>query len=197
MDLQFWIPIIGLGVAFYGAYLQRQQVKVMKASSSGRPAKPQWWQHPALYAMAVLAILTWVPFVVTTWRASTTRPPTLGVNGWGVVDAPNTVMMINVVILADDPANKLMGVALHYKGDTDVLDAKNIQRSGLYDIRKGNQILQIRGDDDFKAEVASGMHGTSYQLFAVPVTFDPTHFTTLRQVYAAGGRVIWGGVGPP
>jgi hypothetical protein len=198
-DLQIWIPILALAVAAYGVYLQYVQVGLMKPSATTEgaiSASPKWWRSPIIATLAILALLAWVPFAVSSWKASRVHPPTVGVMGWGAlaINDQDMTLHVNAVISVADPTSKLFAIAFHYRGDTDVLDAKNLQKSALYDLRVGNQVLIIKPDDSFRHD---GMHPTNYELFVVPNTLDPQQFQTARQLFSLGGKLIWGGVGPP
>jgi hypothetical protein len=195
LDLQIWIPIISLLVAAYGVHLQRQQIKLMRgATETDKPPIPVWWRTPTVIALVVLAALAWVPWLLT---PKISRPQ-FAVTGCGLVQRqPELMMHVNAGIFIEDKSIKLMAVAFHYKGTTDVMDVKELQKSALYDVRPGNQILLIKADDNFVSEVNAGQAPTNYQLFAVPAGIDPAQVTTSRHLIALGGRLIWGGSGPP
>jgi hypothetical protein len=92
---------------------------------------------------------------------------------------------------------KLLAIAFHYKGDVDINDVSELQKSALYDVRTGAQIMVFHYDDKFAAEFAAGIRNTNYFLFIVPSAFRPDGFSTVRQAFAQGARLAGAGVGPP
>jgi len=108
------------------------------------------------------------------------------------------MLQVTVVSNTDDANNHLMAIAYHYAGDVDVADVKDLQKSALFDIRKGPQTLIIRANDDFLSEVTSGRHRlTNYSLLLVPRSIEKDSITTLRNLATVGGKVLWSGSGPP
>jgi len=64
-------------------------------------------------------------------------------------------------------------------------------------MRVGAQMLLIHFDDKFANELVQGMHGTSYFLLIVPSSVRPDDFSTLRQAFSHGAKLVGGGSGPP
>jgi hypothetical protein len=199
MDLQLLVPILALGVAGYSAYLQHRQVTLMLAGQEDLPVIPRptpWWRTPAVVAAFVLAILAWVPRVWSTWVIAKNQPM-VGMAGWGLLDLTNRSLQITVASARQDDTQKFMAVAFHYRGDTDIEDVSDLQKSSLYDVRLGVQMIVFHFDDKFAAEWANGMKNTNYILLTVPSTVRPDDFSTLRQAITKGAKIIAGGTGPP
>jgi hypothetical protein len=197
-DPQFWIGALALLVASYAAYFQRKQYFLMLPAPGKRPPKiapKPWWQFPPLIAAFALAMLAWVPFLLSLWNQP--APSTIAVFGWGTNNlVPG--LPINVVITKDDPSIKLMGAAYHYDGTTDLYDVKQLQKSALYDVRIGAVLIMVKTDATFVDEVSSHRHvRTNYVLLSVPASLNAPDFSTLRQATGMGIKTIWSGVGPP
>jgi hypothetical protein len=128
----------------------------------------------------------------------TPAQPAIGVTGWGGFTPSLGTMPIFVVVNETNPDIKLMGIAYHYVGDIDVMDVSELQKSALYDARRGAEVILIKASNTFIAEMASGLHfRTNYVLLAVPAKLGNPQFSTLRQAFALGIKTIWGGTGPP
>jgi hypothetical protein len=199
MDLQLLIPILALAVAGYSAHLQRQQVNLMTAGQNvlpGIPAGQSWWKSPTVIALFILVLLTWVPWLWTTF-VSPKFQPYVTIVSWGALNLPAGQLQITAAVTATKENEKLEAIAFHYKGDVDVMDAKDLQKSAMYDVRAGIQILVIHIDDKFTGEILSGMRNTSYILLIVPSSLRPEDFSTLREAFARGAILVGGSVGPP
>jgi len=199
MEYQQLIPPLALLVAIYSAYLQRKQVRLTTADQEELPgiSKPTpWWRAPTVIAVFVLALLTWIPWAVTSLRAPTI--PAIGIAGWGGFSQELGSMPLGVVVNEANPNIRLMGIAFHYTAETDFTDVSDLQKSAVYDARKGTQIIMIKANDKFIDEFRSGKHNrTNYMLLAIPTKLGNPHFSTLREAYALGIQTLWSGTGPP
>lgn len=106
-------------------------------------------------------------------------------------------LFLSVVALQDDPAHRMMAVAYHYVADMDVLDLRDLQKSALFDIRKGPQVMIVRPDAKFLDEANSGKHyAANNALVIVPRSVERDDITSLRRLAELGGRVVSTMVGP-
>jgi hypothetical protein len=110
MDYQLLIPLLAFAVAGYSAYLQRQQVRIMSGEQDSLPVvggPVPWWRTPAVIAVFLLALLSWVPWIASMIRTPT--QPAIGVAGWGGFTPALGTMPIAVVVNEATPNIKLMG----------------------------------------------------------------------------------------
>lgn len=193
-----WITVLALLVAIYAAYNQREQTRMMRATtpSAPLPQSKYWWASRPMVAMAVLVILAWTPQLLSWWNAP---PPSAFVYQFGPYPALDRTLFMqadttNINKYASD--YKLIGVAFHYLANGDVKDLDKLQKSPPFDIVPNAQIF-IHLDDDFVQEMKSGIGHTNYVLLMVPNGLSPDKFSTLRQAISLGAKVIGGGSGPP
>lgn len=198
MDYQLLVAVLALGIAGYTALLQHRQVKLMEAGQEDLPGlsrAAKWWKAPPVLAVFALALLTWAPWVVTAIKP---KPFVISAFGWGGINLTNGTLPIVAVMSATNPSIKLMAIAFHYSGTTDFTDVKQLQKSALYDVRQGTQIMMIQADSDFIDDVTNKKQiGTNFMLLTVPVTLGNPEFSTLRQAFAMGIQIVWNGTGPP
>jgi hypothetical protein len=198
MDYQLLVAVLALGIAGYTAHLQHQQVKLMQAGQEdlpGLPGPPPWWKAPPVVAVFALALLTWAPWIVAAVKP---KPFVIGAYGWGGINLTTGTLPIVAVMSATDPNIKLMAIAFHYNGTTDFTDVKQLQKSALYDVRQGTQIIMIQADSDFIEDVTSKKQiGTNFMLLTVPAKLENPEFSTLRQAFSMGVQIVWNGTGPP
>ena len=91
---------------------------------------------------------------------------------------------------------KIIGISFHhFTGD--VLDAGNINKSGLYDIILQRFLISVPWCEQYGKEVANGVQGTAYVVLALPLGLETDQFETLRQAIALGAVVLASGAGPP
>jgi hypothetical protein len=92
----------------------------------------------------------------------------------------------------------MMAVAYHYAGDVDPFDLKDLQKSALFDIRKGTQTMIIKLDDKFINEANLGKHfAANYLLLIMPRSVERDDVTTLRRLGELGGKIVETMVGAP
>lgn len=197
--MQLIIPILGLGIAGYTAYLQRKQVKLMTAGQEtlpGLPTPPPWWRAPPVIAVFALALLAWIPWVWTTWVAPKNQPD-VAVASWGLFNLTDRQLQMTVASARKNDNEKFLAIAFHYKGDVDFEDVTELQKSALYDVRVGAQVMVFRYDEKFAAEWAAGLRNTTYILLTVPTNLRPEDFSTIRQAISKGAKIVGGGSGPP
>ena len=190
MELATFIGMLALGITAYTAYLTRQQVLMLKAGTTNRrqpkPTIPAWWKTPSLLAMAFLALLTWVPWIVGFWFPATVAG--------GRVEYGNLNdgrLYITRDIAEDKPDRKIIAVAFHYFGKVDINDQVGLQKSRPFDYRKGTQFITISPDSIFFDEVRNGASGTNYMLLDVPQGITEDQFSTLRQAYKIGAKLMF------
>jgi len=188
------VGTIALIFAGFTLYYQHQSVALMRsAPMSARqraamtPPAP-WWKTRQVAAIALLAALTWVPWV---YGLVYPQPLESAVGDFTYGRLPDGDMYVLAVLKNDKPDKKLIAVAFHYKGFVDENDAKDLQKSETYDYTKGQKILLIDPDEKFRNEVKAGLMGTNYRLLEIPNTVTKDQFSTLRQAAGVGGRVIW------
>jgi hypothetical protein len=188
MELSTFIGLLALVATVYTAYLQRRQVLMMKAAAaSGRratknlPIQP-WWRALTFLAVSFMAVLTWMPWIFSSY------PQTMHVQ-YG--NLPDGRLYISMEVPEDKPGRKIIGVAFHYRGNVDVNDAGGLQKSKPYDYRKGTQFLSIEPDQIFSDEVRRGLSGTNFAAFNVPEGITEDQFSTLRQAYKLGAKLIF------
>jgi len=92
---------------------------------------------------------------------------------------------------------KLAAIAFHYRGDLDVLDTSDLQKSALYDIVPGTVMMRIKTDDAFRQRFKSGARVTNYVLLLVPHGVSMEQFSTLREAIAVGVIAVSRTSGPP
>jgi len=115
----------------------------------------------------------------------------------GLYDLTNRQLQMTVASARANKDQKFLDVAFHYKGEVDFEDVSELQKSALYDVRVGAQVMIFRYDEKFAAEWASGIKTTSYILLIVPSTVRPEDFSTIRQALSKGAKIVGGGSGPP
>ena len=199
MDYQLFIAVLAVAIAGYTAHLQREQIKIMKAGQESLPGLPRpapWWRMSPVIAVFALALLTWVPWVWATWITPMSQPQ-VAVASWGLYDLTNRQLQMTVASARANKDQKFLDVAFHYKGEVDFEDVSELQKSALYDVRVGAQVMIFRYDEKFAAEWASGIKTTSYILLIVPSTVRPEDFSTIRQALSKGAKIVGGGSGPP
>jgi hypothetical protein len=123
---------------------------------------------------------------------------TLSVPGWGGVGLPEgRALFLTAVAAEDDPTHRMMAIAYHYVADMDVFDLRDLQKSALFDIRKGPQTIIIKPDAKFIDEANSGKHyAANYSLVIMPRSVERDDVTTLRRLRELGGKVVLTMVGP-
>ncbi|MGO9628789.1 MAG: hypothetical protein ACLPXW_07315 [Xanthobacteraceae bacterium] len=143
------IGTIALIFAGFTLYYQRESVTLMRnAPMSARqraamtPPAP-WWKTRQVAAIALLAILTWVP-----WGYGLIFPtqPESAVGDFYYGRLPDGDMYVFAVLKDSKPDKKLIAVAFHYKGLVDENDVKDLQKSETYDYTQGQKILLIDPD---------------------------------------------------
>jgi hypothetical protein len=87
-------------------------------------------------------------------------------------------------------------VAFRYFGNGDILDSRDLQKSGLYDIKDESITIFIHLDQSF-VETMRRERGTSYYLLLVPKAVQMDQFTTPREAESLGVKLIDGRSGPP
>jgi hypothetical protein len=198
-DPQLWIPLLTLAVAAYGAFLQRRQVQLMAAAKPANRGSTAsvWWRSPIIGAMAILTVLAWAPLVIGLLSPKLPQQK-IGVASWGGLDLAHGTLPILAVMTDDNRDLKLMGIAYHYDGKTDFSDVKDLQKSALYDVRRGAENILIKADEIFINEAVTRQHvRTNYILLTVPAQLGQPNFSTLRQAFSMGAQMVWSGVGPP
>jgi hypothetical protein len=197
-EIQPWIPLLALIVAAYGVFLQKQPVRVMPIAAAGPKANPTrpWWRSPIVIALAILAALNWVPWVGS--FVLKPKPAPISALGWGGMNLTNGTLPLMAVITSTNPDVKLMAIAFHYSGTTDFTDVKQLQKSALYDVRQGTELIMIQADNDFVDEVVNKKQtGTNFMLLTIPLALGTPQFSTLRQAFTMGIQIVWSGTGPP
>jgi hypothetical protein len=110
----------------------------------------------------------------------------------------SSFMVVDGNRIADMVGNdfKLIGLCFHfYSGDR--LDAKEISKSAIYDIKPELISIVIPWNDDFRAAVARGEMGSDYTLLALPPDVGASQFDTIRQAEAIGAKLLEERGGPP
>jgi hypothetical protein len=110
-------------------------------------------------------------------------------------EAPITVDGDGVLSYKDD--YKVMGVAFHDFGKTDMRDISDLSETGLYDIVAGDIQMMVQFSGQFISEFGNGARGTNYVALMIPKTVSPSQFATIRQAESMGAIVIGRGSGPP
>lgn len=191
MDFNTFIGILAFAATGYTAYLTRQQVQMLKTSTVSRraskdtPTQP-WWMTPTLLAVAFLALLTWVPWVYGLWY-----PTTLGSGRVEYGSLNDGRLYIARDIPEDKPDRNIIAVAFHYYGKVDINDQVGLQKSKPFDYRKGTQFITIEPDSIFFDEVSHGASGTNFMLLDVPHGITEDQFSTLRQAYKIGAKLMF------
>jgi hypothetical protein len=197
MDYQLILGMLALAVAVYSAFLQRQAL-IMTASKREESAILQrWWRSPSIVALVLLTVLAWTPWAVTAWKNWGIERVGIGVIGWGQIPQDANLLEIALVGTEIKPAYKLIGIATHYRGSTDIMDWSPLEISAPYDFRLGQQIVIIQPSQSFLNDVKAGAHNTQYFLLMIPANIKTTQFKTLREAVALGGKFLWSGNGPP
>lgn len=197
MDLQSVVTVLSLLVGVIGIFLQYRQIQLMQTASPKRTTSKLWWRMPVVVALATLTVLNLSVLGIAIWL----RPPaaTLSVSSWGGLGLPEgKALFITALSAQDDPTHRMMAVAYHYAGDVDPHDLKDLQKSALFDIRKGAQTMIIKLDDKFINEANSGKHVVAnYSLLIMPRSVERDDVTTLRRLRELGGTIIATMVGAP
>jgi hypothetical protein len=195
-DFSIVIALVSLFVGFAGIYYQRRQTLMAEQQSVIRNRNYSWITSPAVLAMAALGIVAWVPAIM--WLLQGPNPRVLS---WGGV---LNVSPIALQITVDGSSLKwyveryrLIAVAFHYFGEQDIDDVDGIQKSQPYDIRREPQVVMVRPDSKFIAEILRGSVTTNYHLLLVPRGVNDKAFATLRQAKQLGVFDIWSASGPP
>jgi hypothetical protein len=197
MDLNSFVGGLALLVAAYTAYLTRQQVQMLKAGTASRNSPnrggvQQWWRAPSVLAVALLAVITWVP-----WLYGLSQRPSFGPGRFEYGSLPDGRLFIAQEIQEDRPDRKIIAIAFHYYGNVDINDAPGLQKSKPFDFRKGVQLMIIEPDEAFKDEVKRGMSGTNFMTLDIPAGVTEDQFSTLRQAYKLGARLMVGAAKHP
>jgi len=92
---------------------------------------------------------------------------------------------------------KIMGICFHHTNNGDVLDERDLSKSGLIDIEPRQIIISIPWNQKFIHELASGFQQAGYDLLALPLGVAPGDFDTVRQAIALGAIRLQRVSGPP
>lgn len=200
MDYGLTLAILATCVSLYSAFLQREQIKLMRGDSlKGVPQSPviAWWRSPSIIALSIITVLAWVPWGLTTWQNWKLEKIGVRINAWGPASPDFKTLQIVVSGSELRSTEKLVAIVMHYRGDGDIMDWTDIQVSLPYDFRIGTQPLYIKPDEHFLGEVQSGMRSTQYFLIMVPAQLSRDQFHSLRQAVSLGAKILWNGAGPP
>lgn len=191
--------ILALCVTAYTAYLQREQYKLAAAApkkGAARLLERPWWNSASFMALLIITALAWAPWGIATWQNWNVLRVGVGVTAWGPAGPDSSTLQIVVYGSEVRTNEKLIAVALHYKGDADIMDVSDIQVSAPYDFRLGVQALFIKPDQHYLDEVRAGLKGTQFFLLMTPTTISRDQFHTLRQATTLGAKILWGGIAP-
>jgi hypothetical protein len=197
MDRQFVMELLSLLVGGLGVFLTYRQLQLMEIKAAKR-SSGNLRGLPTVVVLAVLTVLNFSLWLTARWERP--QAPTLGVAGWGgaMLSEKEKALFITAISTQDDPTHRMMAIAYHYAADIDVGDLKDLQKSALFDIRKGVQQMLIKLDDKFVNEANSGKHfAANYSLLIIPRQAERDEVTTLRRLAELGGKVVWSGQGPP
>jgi hypothetical protein len=89
---------------------------------------------------------------------------------------------------------KLVATCFHWNGLGDVKDAKEISKSGAFDIRDAEITIPIPWNKQFIEELNIYTHGTNYVLLMIPKKVSLDSFTSVREALDEGGYILGQGV---
>lgn len=205
MDWVIWLPIaisaIGVGLSYWQVRIMKQQIASLPHQKNKRVEQEKQLLrrlYTPVIIMAILVVLAWVPYFLTTPSAPPDPVSAWGMDAQFVPSRPVMQMLVNQDGLAKYRAKyRMVAVAFHYYGDGDVKDTTGLQKSGLFDIGTGQQKILIRPGDEYTQALLKGDHGTFYALLLVPNGITLAQFSTLREAQRLGALDISDKIGPP
>lgn len=198
LDWKFWLSTIFAVVSIYYA---REQVILASKKQRAKGAAttiPPWWKTPTVLALAVLAVLNWVPHFMPEDDSAQLNTAVLGWGSAPDIDPAHPIANSQVIVTGY-PLGKykskyrIAAVMIKFQGKVDFTDSIPLAKSALYHISADQTRIIIHKDDEFLKLPG----GTNYVALLVPEGVEMDSFRTLRQAYALGVKQFWNGGGPP
>lgn len=191
------IAIIATIFAGWNLYYQREAVRLMKISTMsarqravlGTP-KP-WWRNSQVGIVALLAALTWVPWVYGLSPFSIIEYPAVETAHFGDLSDGDLYVLPTLKETKSD--KKIIAAVLLYPGVVDIMDTQGLQKSEAYDFTKGQKICLISPDQSFRNARRNGVRNENFFLLEVPAAVTKDQFSTLRQAIGLGAKIIYQG----